>query len=153
MSCTRVATAVSIFETEEMQSAIDGWVPSHVARFVIGETILPFMTIGKFFPPEHRLNWSGIPEENWDRTFRMTELNPMMANVLIFLYDCGGCNRTERASAPGKPNDHRVLTLRNERVVKTPFNATHYLASFEDFKLNFQPCSEEQMNKNCGNTS
>ena len=133
---------------EEMQSALKGWTPSHMVRMVIQETLLPLVTIGKVFPPDNRLNWTSIPDENWERTFRMNELSPMTANVQFLLYDCSSC-RNESVETV-RNEDYRVLTVLNERVVKTPYNATQHLISFEDFKKNFQPCSEEEMKSKCG---
>ena len=136
---------------EDMEKAIGGWNPSHVVRMVIQESILPLLTIGKVFPRDNTLNWTEIPRENWDRTFHMNKLSPMTANVIFLLYDCSACNNYKDKLESNKTDpEYKVLTLLNERVVKTPYYSTEVLNSFEDFKRNFQPCSEREMEAKCG---
>ena len=132
---------------EDMQKAINGWKPSHVARMICQENILPLMTIGKIFPREDRLNWTAIPDENWERSFHLNELTPMAANLLFLVYDCSGCKT--KTFKNSKIQNVMVLTLLNERLVKTPHNATDYLISFEDFIINFQPCGVQEFNSRC----
>ena len=134
---------------EDMQKAINGWKPSHVARMICLESILPILTLGRVFPREGRLNWTAIPDENWDRSFHLSELVPMAANLLFLLYDCSQCKKNPFKMI--KIHDFMVLTFLNERLVKTPYNAAEYLISFEDFKLNFRPCDKLAFNLACEN--
>ena len=135
--------AISHVIIEDMERAINGWTPSHVVRIVTQETILPLLTIGKVFPKEDRLNWTGIPDNNFDTSFRVNLVTPMTANVIFLVYDCSSCDRNG-------PRFH-VLTLLNERVVKTPFYAADYLIPFERFVKNFQPCTDKEKMEKCEN--
>lgn len=115
--------------------------------FAHGETLLPLLTrLGLFADPPSRALTSALSKsQRQARAFRSTAVNPMAANLVFVLYDCGA-----RGSAQPARFRHLVLALHNERAIMLPFCAGHLFCPLEDVMSDLEQGGSCDFEKVCG---